>query len=58
VAAASGSWRWGLRVTPVLGLVAVVLIVLLVRDPQRGASEGSRLAASGWRRDVGYLATK
>lgn len=39
-AAALDSWRWALRVTPVLGLLAVVLIFLM-KEPARGQSEGS-----------------
>jgi hypothetical protein len=35
-----GSWQWGLRATPVMGIVAVVLILLLLQDPPRGESEG------------------
>ncbi|XP_017960211.1 protein spinster isoform X2 [Drosophila navojoa] len=32
-------WRWALRVTPALGITAVVLLSLL-KDPKRGESEG------------------
>ncbi|XP_064551827.1 protein spinster [Drosophila montana] len=35
----ANNWRWALRVTPVLGVFAVVLI-LLIKDPKRGESEG------------------
>ncbi|XP_068146304.1 protein spinster isoform X1 [Drosophila tropicalis] len=34
------NWRWALRVTPVLGMAAVFLI-FLIKDPERGESEGS-----------------
>lgn len=37
---AGGDWRWGLRVTPILGGVAVILILFFLLDPPRGASEG------------------
>ena len=37
---AGGDWRWGLRVTPILGTVAVFLILFLMTDPPRGESEG------------------
>jgi len=36
----AGDWRYGLRVTPVLGLVAVILILFYMMDPPRGESEG------------------
>ncbi|XP_054849212.1 protein spinster homolog 1 [Eublepharis macularius] len=32
-------WHWALRVTPGLGLLAVLLLVTLVREPPRGAVE-------------------
>ncbi|XP_037949764.1 protein spinster isoform X2 [Teleopsis dalmanni] len=35
----ANNWRWALRVTPFLGIAAVILI-LLVKDPERGESEG------------------
>lgn len=43
VAGATDDWRWGLRVTPILGALAVFLIVFFMIDPERGASDGSRL---------------
>ena len=39
-AAALGGWQWGLRATPILGVVAVIFIVFLMEDPPRGESEG------------------
>lgn len=39
-ARAFGSWRWALRVTPILGLIAVALI-FITKEPARGQSEGS-----------------
>lgn len=36
------SWRWALRVTPFLGLCAVVLL-LFCNEPKRGQSEGSNI---------------
>ena len=35
----AGEWQYALRVTPILGIVAVVLI-MLINDPERGQSEG------------------
>ena len=45
VAGNVSDWRWGLRVTPFMGLIAIVSIIFLLVDPPRGASEGSRLRA-------------
>lgn len=39
VAQASGSWRWALRVTPPLGVICVILTIILVREPERGAAD-------------------
>ena len=39
-ASAFGSWQWGLRATPVLGILAVLMIVFIMEDPPRGESEG------------------
>ncbi|XP_068210246.1 protein spinster-like [Palaemon carinicauda] len=33
-------WRWGLRITPGMGVIAVVLIIFLLDEPTRGVSEG------------------
>jgi hypothetical protein len=35
--------RWGLRVTPVMGALAVLGIVFLMTDPPRGKADGSHL---------------
>lgn len=43
VASAVGDWRWGLRVTPVMGAAAVLMIVFLMVDPARGTADGSQL---------------
>ena len=39
-AKAAGNWHWALRVTPVAGVLAVILILLVMIDPPRGESEG------------------
>jgi len=44
VAANVNDWRWGLRVTPFMGLIAIIAIIFLLVDPPRGASDGSRLS--------------
>ena len=58
-AKAMGSWHWGLRVTPGLGLgvAAVLLIVFLVNEPPRGASDGhGGLEAGSYKEDLTNLA--
>uniref|UniRef100_F1RGP3 SPNS lysolipid transporter 3, sphingosine-1-phosphate (putative) n=1 Tax=Sus scrofa TaxID=9823 RepID=F1RGP3_PIG len=39
VAELSGNWRWALRITPCLEAVALILLLVLVPDPPRGAAE-------------------
>jgi len=43
VANAFDDWRWGLRVTPIMGAVAVLMIIFLLTDPPRGSADGSHL---------------
>ena len=57
-AKALGSWHWGLRVTPIAGAVAVLLILLVVEDPPRGESEGAHLSTTSWWDDIKSLAKK
>jgi len=52
-----GNWHWGLRFTPVLGIVAVILL-LIIEDPPRGESEGAHLSTTSWWTDIKYLFTK
>lgn len=58
VTAATGSWNWGLRVTPILSLISVVLIIFFMKEPARGESEGSRLVSTSWKKDILYLLKK
>ncbi|XP_014204666.1 protein spinster isoform X2 [Copidosoma floridanum] len=52
----TGDWRKGLRITPALGVLAIILILLLVRDPIRGEREGgSHLSNTSWLDDVKAL---
>jgi hypothetical protein len=59
MATATGSWQWGLRLTPSLGVLAIMLILLLVRDPIRGEKEGgSHVAITSWSDDIKALLKK
>nr|XP_028691743.1 protein spinster homolog 3 isoform X2 [Macaca mulatta] len=56
----TGNWRWALRIMPCLEAVALILLILLVPDPPRGAAETQREGAAGgsrssWCEDVRYL---
>ncbi|XP_072792541.1 protein spinster homolog 1 isoform X2 [Taeniopygia guttata] len=37
----AADWRWALRVTPVLGVAALLLLVAVVSDPPRGVLDGA-----------------
>ena len=37
----NSGWQWALRVTPALGIVGVILTLIGIREPQRGAIETS-----------------
>lgn len=51
----AGSWQWGVRVTPFIGIVCVMLIVFLLEEPVRGESEHAHLRKSSFIEDVKYL---
>lgn len=51
-------WHWALRVTPVLGLVAVILLIFVVQEPERGAVEARpehTLHRTSWLADMQAL---
>lgn len=57
-ARAAGQWQWGLRVTPIMGALAVVLILFLMEDPARGEHEiegGHQLSMTSWGTDIKEL---
>ncbi|XP_034034882.1 protein spinster homolog 3 isoform X2 [Thalassophryne amazonica] len=58
VAALTGDWHWALRVTPILGVVGLLLLVILCPNPPRGAAEthGQGVSTqSTYSEDVKYL---
>ena len=57
--AGADAWVWGLRVTPVLGAAAVLLIIYALEEPVRGEVEGGEhLKPTSYKSDIKYLATK
>ncbi|XP_062456708.1 protein spinster homolog 1 isoform X2 [Rhea pennata] len=57
---AAADWHWALRVTPGLGVVAVVLLFVVVKEPPRGAVErplDAPLHYTSWATDLRALAT-
>ncbi|KAG1714264.1 Protein spinster 1 [Nymphon striatum] len=56
VSSALGHWQWSLRVTPALGVVAILLLFFFLKEPNRGASEGGEhLGATDWKTDLKAL---
>ncbi|XP_043489593.1 protein spinster isoform X1 [Polistes fuscatus] len=52
----TGSWQWGLRVTPVLGILAIILLLIGVKEPVRGEREGGiHITNTAWLQDVKAL---
>lgn len=52
---AAKDWHWALRVTPGLGLIAVLLLLLVVKEPKRGAVEARpehHLHQTSWLMDL------
>lgn len=55
---AANDWRWALRVTPILGTIAVGMILWAMEDPQRGAAEESQMKPTSYRQDLDSLVRK
>ncbi|CAB3221897.1 unnamed protein product [Arctia plantaginis] len=53
--AAAGDWRYGLRITPILGVIAVVLIIWVLQDPPRGMAEHSHMQPTSYKQDIRSL---
>ncbi|CAB3398522.1 unnamed protein product [Caenorhabditis bovis] len=59
----TGHWQWGVRVTGVLGVICLILIILFVREPERGRAERERgditasVEATSYWDDIKALAT-
>ncbi|XP_032517227.1 protein spinster isoform X2 [Danaus plexippus] len=53
--AAMGNWRYGLRVTPFLGALAVVLMLWVMENPERGQAEESRMKPTSYQEDLKSL---
>jgi hypothetical protein len=65
VAAAMGSWAWGVRVTPPLGLFCIIVTAIFIQEPERGKAERDQGAekvgdqqTTSIQQDLVYLAKK
>ena len=36
VAILAGNWRWGIRITPILACIALIVGIIALTDPPRG----------------------
>lgn len=58
VSSLAQDWHWALRVTPGLGLIAVLLLLFVVKEPKRGAIEARpehHLHQTSWLKDLQAL---
>ncbi|CAJ1064604.1 protein spinster homolog 3 [Xyrichtys novacula] len=58
IATLTGDWRWALRITPIMGVLGLVLLVFFCPNPPRGAAEtqGGRVTGqSTYMEDIKYL---
>lgn len=51
----AGAWEWGVRMTPILGLICIVLILFVLDDPIRGNADVAFVESSSFIEDVRYL---
>ncbi|XP_072302762.1 protein spinster homolog 3 isoform X2 [Eucyclogobius newberryi] len=58
IASLTGDWRWALRVTPILGVIGLLLLVFFCPNPPRGAVESHGQAntePTSYKDDIKYL---
>ncbi|XP_077143516.1 protein spinster homolog 1-like [Ranitomeya variabilis] len=56
--AASGDWRWAFRISPALGMIGVLLMFVVMKEPTRGATEENNSkppSSKTWTSDVNQL---
>ena len=39
VSSALGEWQWGIRVTPIAGLICILALIFIIEEPVRGEAE-------------------
>ncbi|KAI1729537.1 major facilitator superfamily domain-containing protein [Ditylenchus destructor] len=48
----TGYWQWGLRVTPIIGIIFLIIIVFAFEDPVRGHADHAHLRKTSYKEDV------
>ncbi|VDQ02172.1 unnamed protein product [Trichobilharzia regenti] len=52
----TGSWQWSLRITPIFGIICIILLSIFHSDPPRGEAEGgSFMRTTSWWLDIKSL---
>ncbi|EYC45658.1 hypothetical protein Y032_0421g1178 [Ancylostoma ceylanicum] len=63
VAALTGQWEWGIRITVIFGIIFLLLIIVFIEEPERGAAERQKgeiataVAATSYWDDMKALVT-
>ncbi|PAV57268.1 hypothetical protein WR25_04694 isoform A [Diploscapter pachys] len=53
----AGTWKWGIRFTPILGIFCLLMIIFVLQEPTRGGAEHARIETeSSIKEDLRYLA--
>lgn len=58
IASLTGDWRWALRLTPILGVIGLLLLAFLCPNPPRGAMEShghTNTESTSYKEDLKYL---
>nr|CDJ87319.1 Major facilitator superfamily MFS-1 domain containing protein [Haemonchus contortus] len=51
----TGSWQWGVRFTPIIGVFFLILIIFGLEEPARGQAEHAQIEPSTLMQDLKYL---
>lgn len=51
----TNTWQWGVRVTPIIGIISLFLLVFVVNEPVRGEAEHTNPVPSSFIADIKYL---
>ncbi|KAK0418958.1 hypothetical protein QR680_013873 [Steinernema hermaphroditum] len=52
---ANNQWQWGVRVTPILGVIVLLMVIFFMENPERGAAEHAKHEVTSLKEDLLYL---